>query len=63
MGVCGEKVREDLSAEVEESPFLETVTRERLVRTEKAGKNLAGDLRIVEISGDAAIACTYDLCF
>jgi hypothetical protein len=31
--------REDLSMEAEESPLLETVTRERLVKTWQAGKN------------------------
>jgi hypothetical protein len=32
---------EDLSAEAEESPLLEAVTRERLVKTQQAGKGLA----------------------
>jgi hypothetical protein len=32
--------REDLSAEVEESPLLEAVIRERLVKTQQAGKGL-----------------------
>jgi hypothetical protein len=30
--------REDLSAEAEESPLLEAVTREQLVKTQQAGK-------------------------
>jgi hypothetical protein len=29
---------EDMSAETEESPLLEAVTRERLVKTQQAGK-------------------------
>jgi hypothetical protein len=33
--------REDLSAEVEESPLLEAVTGERLVKTQQVGKDLA----------------------
>jgi hypothetical protein len=31
-------LREDLSTEAEESPLLEAVTRERLVKTQRAGK-------------------------
>jgi hypothetical protein len=34
--------REDLRAETEESSLLEAVTRERLVKTQQAGKGLAG---------------------
>jgi hypothetical protein len=44
--------REDLSAEAEESILLEAVTRERLVKTQQAGKSLSwcrGDLWIVKI--------------
>jgi hypothetical protein len=33
--------RKNLSAEVEESPLLEAVIRERLVKTQQAGKGLA----------------------
>jgi hypothetical protein len=33
--------REDLSAEVEESPLLEVVTRKHLVKTQQTGKDLA----------------------
>jgi hypothetical protein len=33
--------REDLSAEAEESPLLEAVTRERLVKTQQAVKDLS----------------------
>jgi hypothetical protein len=47
-GVCDEKsvgrqppFGEDLSEEAEESPLLEAVTRERLVMTQQAGKDLA----------------------
>jgi hypothetical protein len=32
--------KEDLNAEAEESPLLEAVTRERLVKTQEAGKDL-----------------------
>jgi hypothetical protein len=35
------RFRQDLSVEAEESPLLEAVTRERLVKTEQAGKDLA----------------------
>jgi hypothetical protein len=41
------QLREDLSAKAEESPPLETVTRERLLKTRQAGKRLSecyGDL-------------------
>jgi hypothetical protein len=48
--------REDISAEAEESPLLEAVTRERLV-TQQAGTDLAGT---VEISCDAVIACSSE---
>jgi hypothetical protein len=41
--------REDLSAEAEKSPLLEAVTRERLVKTEQAGKGLAGSIVICEL--------------
>jgi hypothetical protein len=60
MGVFEEKIqlegscrseRADLIAEVEESPLLEAVTRERQVKT-------AG----LEINDGAIIACTYELC-
>jgi hypothetical protein len=37
-----------VSAETEESPLLETVTRERLVQTQQAGKDLAGAVVIVK---------------
>jgi hypothetical protein len=33
--------REDLSAEAEETPLLEAAARERLVKTQHAGKDLA----------------------
>jgi hypothetical protein len=41
--------REDLSAEAEESPLLEAVTRERLVKTQQAGKDLVGAVVICEL--------------
>jgi hypothetical protein len=34
-------LREDLNTEAEESPLLEAVTRERLMKTQQAGKPLA----------------------
>jgi hypothetical protein len=40
---------QDLSAEAEESPLLEAVTRERLVKTPQAGKALAGAVVICEL--------------
>jgi hypothetical protein len=43
-----------LSAEAEESPLLEAVTKERLVKKQQAGKS-CGDLSIVEISGGIVI--------
>jgi hypothetical protein len=33
--------REDLSADAEEYPLLEAVTRQRLVKTQQAGRDLA----------------------
>jgi hypothetical protein len=41
--------REDFSAEAEESPPLEAVTREQLVKTLQAGKNLVGGVVICEV--------------
>jgi hypothetical protein len=38
-----------LEREAEESPLLETVTRERLVKTQKAGKGLASAVVICEL--------------
>jgi hypothetical protein len=40
--------RGDLSAETEESPHLEAVTRELLVKTQQAGKDLACAVVIME---------------
>jgi hypothetical protein len=51
--------REDFSAEAEESPVLEAVTRERPVKTQHAGKSLAG---AVEISGGAVMVCSSEWC-
>jgi hypothetical protein len=41
--------RQDLSAEDEESPLLEAITRERLLKTQQAGKGLAGAMVICEL--------------
>jgi hypothetical protein len=38
-----------LGAEAEESPLLEAVTRERLVKAEQAGKGLADAVVIYEV--------------
>jgi hypothetical protein len=38
-----------LSAEAEQSPLLEAITRERLVKTQHAGKSLAGIVVICEL--------------
>jgi hypothetical protein len=45
--------REDLIAEAEESPMLEAVTRERLVKTQQSGKGLAGAVVICELCRSA----------
>jgi hypothetical protein len=41
--------KEDFSAEAEESPLLEAVTRERRVKTQEAGKGLAGAVVICKV--------------
>jgi hypothetical protein len=41
--------REDLSTEAEESPLLEAVTGERLVKTQQAERDLASILVISEV--------------
>jgi hypothetical protein len=41
--------REDLSLEAEESPFLEGVTREQLLKTQHPGGDLAGTVVICEL--------------
>jgi hypothetical protein len=41
--------REDLSAKAKESPLLEAVTRERLLKTQQVGKGLAGAAMISEV--------------
>jgi hypothetical protein len=43
-----ETTKRDLSAEAEGSPMLETVARKRLVKTQQAGKGLAGAVVICE---------------
>jgi hypothetical protein len=54
-----ESVKRTLAYEAEESPLLETVAREWLVKTQQAGKGLAG---AVEISHSAVIACSSEWC-
>jgi hypothetical protein len=52
-----------VSTEAEESPLLEAVTKQRLVKTLKAGEGLACcDLKSVEISESAVIACSSEWC-
>jgi hypothetical protein len=41
--------REDLSVEAEESPLLETVARERLVKTQQARKDIAAAVVICKL--------------
>jgi hypothetical protein len=49
--------------EAEESPLLEAVVRERLLKTLQAGEDLASsDFWTVEISGGAEIACSSESC-
>jgi hypothetical protein len=45
--------------EAEESPLLEAVARERLLKTQQAEKGVSG---AVEISGGAVIACSSESC-
>jgi hypothetical protein len=45
-GGCGNRIG---AREAEESPLLEAVARERLVKTEQAGKGLAGAVVICEL--------------
>jgi hypothetical protein len=52
----GSQWSEDLVAAVEESPLLETVAREQLVKTQQAGKDLAC---AVVICGDYRWRCNY----
>jgi hypothetical protein len=53
---CEDKTQ---AREGEESPLLEAAAGERLVKTQQAGKDLAGTVifLIVEISGGAVITC------
>jgi hypothetical protein len=46
MGVCDER---NWEREAEESPLLEAVARERLVKTQQAGKGLSGAVVICEL--------------
>jgi hypothetical protein len=51
--------------EAEESPLLDAVDRERLVKTQQDAKRLSGccgELRIVEISDKAVITCSSEWC-
>jgi hypothetical protein len=52
-------VKRGSESEAEESPLLEAASRERLVKTQQAGKGsgYCGDLSIVEISDGAIIVC------
>jgi hypothetical protein len=62
MGDCEDRTWE---REAEESPLLEAVAKEQLMKTQQAGKSLSrccGDLWIVEISGDAVKACNSESC-
>jgi hypothetical protein len=57
-----EVVKRGLQPEAEESPLLEAVTRKRLVKTLKAGEDLAcSDLYSVEVSDSVIVICSYDL--
>jgi hypothetical protein len=68
--VVRESVREDfvgvvsneLSAEAKESPLLEAVTRERLVKTSRLKRYSMwwSNLWRVEISGSVIVTCSYD---
>jgi hypothetical protein len=51
--------REDLRREAEESPLLEAFTREGLVKTQKAGKNLACAVVIFTVCCGVVIACNH----
>jgi hypothetical protein len=53
-------LREGLSVEAEESPLLEAVTKERLVKTQQTGNDLV--CAVVEISGGAVITCRFESC-
>jgi hypothetical protein len=62
MGGCEERIWE---RKAEESPLLEAIARERLMKRQQAGKRFSGccgDLWIVEISGGAVIASTSESC-
>jgi hypothetical protein len=51
--------------DAKESPLLEAVAREWLMKTQQAGKRLSGchsDLQSVEINDDALIACSFEWC-
>jgi hypothetical protein len=49
--------------EAEESPLIEVVARERLIKTRQSGKRLSGccgDLQSVEINDSAVITCSSE---
>jgi hypothetical protein len=54
MGGCNKRTS---AREAEESPLLEAVARERLVKIKQAGRGLAG---AVEISSGTVIACNSE---
>jgi hypothetical protein len=54
--------RRHLSAEAEESSLLKAITRARLVKTQQAGKGLAGAVVICKISDNVKITYSYELC-
>jgi hypothetical protein len=49
--------RENLSTEAVEQPLLKVVTRKRLAKTLRAGKDLYG----MEISDSVIVICSHDL--
>jgi hypothetical protein len=56
---------DNLSAEAEEYPFIETVTRERLLKIQQEGKGLSGccgDLYSLEIRDGSVITWSSELC-
>jgi hypothetical protein len=59
MGGCENRT---WAREAEEFTLLEAVSKERLVKIQQAGKDLAGDLWIMEISSGAVIACSSESC-
>jgi hypothetical protein len=61
-GVCEQRT---WTREADESSVLEAVARERVMKTQQAGKTFSvryGDLWIVKISGGDVTACSSDSC-